>query len=107
MDCWHDEIDRAMTETEIVQNAGEYLLLWAPRDLPPEALGLRRMRIESRDDVERVHERLVGTPAAMGKGSPRNAHVREIAQYFRHAAARLGELRRIPPPVSQGLSARV
>lgn len=105
MDCWHHEIDKSTTEAEIVQNAGEYLLLWAPRDLPAEALGLAQMRIETRDDIERVNQRLAQAPAPVDRASPRSAHLRELAQYFRHAAMRLGELQRIPPRSPTPLSA--
>jgi|EndMetStandDraft_2_1072991.scaffolds.fasta_scaffold374847_2 hypothetical protein len=96
MDCWHHEIDTAMTEAEVVRNAGEYLLLWAPRTLSAESIGLTRMRIESGDDVERVNERLARSPVRVDRASPGSGHLREIAQYFRHAATRLGELRTIP-----------
>lgn len=96
MDCWHDEIDKATSETQIVQAAGEYLLLWAPRELPPETLGLERMRIESREDIYRVSERFALAPVKVDRASPGSAHLRELAQYFRHAARRLRELRPIP-----------
>ena len=96
MDCWHHEIDTAMTEAEIVRNAGEYLLLWAPRTLCAESIGLTRMRIESGEDIERVNERLGRSPVRVDRCAPGSGHLREIAQYFRHAAARLGELRTIP-----------
>jgi hypothetical protein len=105
MDCWHHEIDTATTEAEIVRNAGEYLLLWAPRNLPSESLGLAQMRIESSQDIERVSERLGQSPLRVDRASPGSAHVRELAQYFRHAAMRLGELRRIPPRAQTGISA--
>lgn len=107
MDCWHDEIDQASSEAEIVRNAGEYLLLWAPRDLTAHTLGLARMRIESTADIERVSARLAPLPAQMGRTSPRSAHLRELADYFRHATIRLGELRRIPARPGTGISASI
>jgi hypothetical protein len=35
MNCWHDEIDRSITEADIVRSAREYLALWAPSELTP------------------------------------------------------------------------
>jgi hypothetical protein len=107
MDCWHDEIDHALTEAEIVRNAGEYLLLWAPRDLSAQALGLARMRIESSADIERVSARLAPIPAQGDHTCARSAHLRELAHYFRHAATRLVELRRIPPRPGARLPASI
>ena len=95
MDCWHHEIDTATSAAELVRNAGEYLLLWAPRELSPAALGLARMRIESTDDIERVNDRLAHT-ALPTTSTAHAAHLRELARYFRHAATRIGELRRVP-----------
>jgi hypothetical protein len=94
MDCWHHEIDKATTEAEVVRYAGDYLLLWAPRDLDPVNLGLAEMRIESSDDIERV-KRWLGDPQ-LGKSSAttNRSHLRELSSYFTHAASRIGELRR-------------
>lgn len=105
MDCWHHEIDTATTEAEVVRNAGEYLLLWAPRQLSAESLGLACMRIESSDDIERVNERLTRTPVRFDRATPGSAHIREIAQYFRHAAMRLRELRPVAQRATTGISA--
>jgi hypothetical protein len=54
------------------------------------------MRIESGEDIVRVSERLGPGPAREDRKSPSSAHLRELAQYFRHAATRLVELRRPP-----------
>jgi hypothetical protein len=59
------------------------------------------MRIESGEDVVRVSERLGQGPARVDRTSPAGAHLRELAQYFRHAAMRLVELRRPPPSRAQ------
>jgi hypothetical protein len=105
MDCWHHEIDTATSEAEVVRNAGEYLLLWAPRELPAETLGLPHMRIESSEDIQRVSERLGQGPQKVDRASPRSAHLRELARYFRHAAMRLVELRQAPPRAQTRVSA--
>ena len=97
MDCWHDEIETAETEEEIVRNACEYLLLWAPRDLHPHELGLYDMRVRSYIDIESVNIHLADMPP-----SSNDAHLREIADYFWHAAARVAELRyeaKLQPPM--------
>jgi hypothetical protein len=93
MDCWHDEIDKATTERDLVRNASDYLRLWAPRDLDPITLGLAEMRIESVEDVARVN-RWLGDPTLSATTRP-TAHVRELADYFSHASARLADLRRV------------
>jgi len=92
MDCWHDEIDNAASEAELMKGASDFLRLWAPRDLAPATLGLRAMRIECSDDIERVKARLSDTPAQTTTKT--DAHLRELAGYFFHAASRLAEIRR-------------
>jgi hypothetical protein len=92
MDCWHYEIDKATSEAEVVRSASDYLALWAPRELPPVQLGLAALRIENPDDIERVKSHLADRPAT--PMTPRDSHMRELADYFFHAATRIGELRR-------------
>lgn len=94
MDCWHHEIDKATTEREIVRNASDYLVLWAPKELEPINLGLTDLRIETPDDIERVKRWLGDNRLKPNAGSRDSAHVQELAHYFSHAAARLGELRK-------------
>jgi hypothetical protein len=92
MDCWHDEIDKAASEAELMKGASDFLRLWTPRDMAPVSLGLRAMRIECSDDIERVKSRLSGMLVQSATKS--HAHVRELAGYFFHAATRLAEIRR-------------
>jgi hypothetical protein len=94
MDCWHHEIDKATSEAEVVRSAGDYLVLWAPREIAPTTLGLSALRIENCDDIERVKSHLADSPAAATAATPQQAHLRELADYFWHAASRIGELRR-------------
>jgi hypothetical protein len=96
MDCWHDEIEAAESEADIVRNACEYLLLWAPRELHPHTLGLYDMRVRSYLDIESVNIHLADLPAAG------DSRLREIADYFWHAASRISELRyeaKLLPPM--------
>jgi hypothetical protein len=99
MDCWHDEIETAETEADIVRNASEYLLLWAPRELHPHELGLYDMRVRSYIDIESVNIHLCDMPEHANQ-----AHLREIAAYFEHASKRISALRsdatRLPPMVA-------
>ncbi|HEX4781712.1 MAG TPA: hypothetical protein VH301_13205 [Usitatibacter sp.] len=99
MDCWHDEIDNAVSEAELMKGASDFLRLWTPRELAPSSLGLRALRIESSDDIERVKSRLSDAPAQAATRS--DFHMRELAGYFSHAATRLAEIRRSPRPSTQ------
>lgn len=83
MSCWHDEIDRSITESEVVRGAREYLALWAPSELLPLTLGWRELKIETAADIVRMQRWLTETP-----------QLRELASYFWHAAARIEEIRR-------------
>jgi hypothetical protein len=83
MNCWHDEIDRSITETDVVHSVRDYLALWAPHELMPVSLGWRELEIESAADIARVKRWLTETP-----------QLRELASYFWHAAARIEEIRR-------------
>jgi hypothetical protein len=94
MDCWHDEIENATSEAEVVKSAADYLALWAPREIPPIILGLKSLRIESSEDIVRVKENLADSPAKSRSLPPEMSHLRELADYFGHAASRIGEIRR-------------
>ena len=94
MDCWHHDIEKATSEAEIVKSAGEYLEIWAPRDIPPILLGLSKLSIETSDDIFRVKDNLADSPAKSKALPPEQSHLREIADYFGHAATRVAELRR-------------
>jgi hypothetical protein len=83
MNCWHDEIDRSITEADVVRSVRDYLALWAPGELTPLTLGWRQMKIESAADILRVKRWLTETP-----------QLRELASYFWHAATRIEEIRR-------------
>lgn len=93
MDCWQNEIRRATTEAEVVRMAADYLTLWAQVELQPLSLGWRDFTIENADDVERVKRWLVES-VNTSQSLARNAgELRELASYFWHAAARIGEIR--------------
>jgi hypothetical protein len=83
MNCWHDEIDRAITEEDVVQSARDYLALWAPAELLPVTLGWRDLKVECASDVTRMKAWLTET-----------SQLRELAAYFWHAATRIEQIRR-------------
>ena len=90
MDCWQHEIEKATSPAEVFSNASDYLALWAPREIAPSSLGLSEMRIADGDDIERVKLYLKERPPKTASG--RDSHLRELANYFSRASARLGEL---------------
>jgi hypothetical protein len=83
MDCWHDEIDRATNEAQVLKAAREYLALWGTQELAPVTRGWRELRVESAADLERVKGWLTEC-----------VQLHELARYFWHAATRIDELRR-------------
>jgi hypothetical protein len=94
MDLWHQEIDTATSEAEIVRSASDYLGVWAPRELAPAALGLREMRLKNSDELVLVNYRLSDNPEKVASTAHQAAHLRELAGYFGHAASRIFDLRR-------------
>ncbi len=93
MDCWHHEMEKATSEAEIVKNAGDYLKLWAPREIAPWRLGLSEMRIADGGDIERVNFHLSAAAPKSKPASASDSHLRELASYFSRASTRIGELR--------------
>jgi hypothetical protein len=93
MDCWHLEIERAATESDVVKSASDYLFLWAPQELAPVTLGWRDLRIETTADIERLKNWLIEGLASAHSIAPNAAALRELASYFWHAAARINEIR--------------
>lgn len=93
MDCWQNEIRRAKSEAEVVRMTADYLTLWAEVELAPLTQGWRDFTIECAADVERVKRWLVESVNSSQSLAPNAAELRELASYFWHAAARIGELR--------------
>lgn len=91
MDCWHQEIERAATEEEVVRSASDYLFLWAPQELAPLTQGWRDLRVDSAADIERIKRWLI--EGLFGATGPAANQLRELANYFWHAAARITEIR--------------
>ena len=94
MDCWHHELEKAASEAEIMKSATDYLRLWAPREMTPMTIGLDELKIRCTDDIETVKRSLSDNPSYVDAKTRDGAHVRELAEYFWRASARIGELRR-------------
>jgi hypothetical protein len=91
MDCWHREIENATTEAEVADRATDYMTLWAPNEFEPLGRGGRVPRIECAADIDRMKGWITASTAT----SATAASLRELAGYFWHAAARIGEIRRL------------
>ena len=93
MDCWLHEIERSRTETEVVENARDFLALWSPRELEPITLGWRDLRIETAADIERMKRWTVdelGARLCFAQGARELVALRD---YFWRAAERIAEIR--------------
>ena len=64
-----------------------------PRELAPVTLGWREVRIENADDVERVKKWLVDDLGPEVSMLPDGEPLRELGDYFWHAAERIREIR--------------
>ena len=94
MDCWHRELERAGTETEVIRNAADFLALWSPRELAPLTLGWREMQVTTADDLSRRKKWLLEDLGGELSMAPEAPQLRELGDYFWHAATRIEELRR-------------
>lgn len=92
MDCWHRELERDETESDLIRSASDFLALWSPQELAPLTLGWRDLHVESAADLERMKRWLVDDLDLAAH--PETAPLRELGEYFWHATARLGEIRR-------------
>ena len=94
MDCWHREIQKAATESDVIRNASDFLTLWSPGELAPLTLGWRDVHLENADDIARMKRWLVEDVGGELSVAPGAAQLRELGDYFWHAAARIEEIRR-------------
>jgi hypothetical protein len=94
VDCWHRELERAGSEAEVIRNASDFLALWSPQELAPLTLGWRDVHLESAADLERMKKWLVEDLGGELSIAPEAAQLRDLGDYFWHAAARIGEIRR-------------
>src|SRR5258708_25140717 len=97
MDCWHDEIERAQSEADVIRLAQDYLSLWSPQELAPLTMGWREIRVDNAADVERIRQWLAEGLAGSLSASQGAAQLRGLRDYFWHAALRLRELHAANP----------
>lgn len=87
---WHGRLGEAGTAEDVVAIARDYLALWSPEELalvPPE---LRPGKLVDADDVSAYALALV--QAQMGRGSPGEAVVHKIGNFFGSASLRLSQI---------------
>ena len=93
MDCWHARLERSHTEAEVVRSASDFLALWSPRELSPLTLGWRDLSVGSASDVKRMKQWLIDELGVDVSAEPDAAHLRDLGEYFWHAAERIREIR--------------
>jgi hypothetical protein len=105
MDCWHDEIERAQSEADVIRLAQDYLFLWSPQELAPLTMGWREIRVDTAADIERIRKWLAEGLAGSLSASQGAAQLRVLRDYFWHAAMRLRELHAASPAGFSNLAA--
>ncbi len=93
MDAWLQEIERAMTEGEVVAAARDYCSLLHPRELLALPKDCREIHIDTEADIPRVRRKLSAGFAAVDDPDADVERVRVLVDYMSRAEKRLGELR--------------
>ena len=91
MDAWFRAIEHATTAEEIVAQARDFCSLMHPRDLAALPEDVRTIRIDSRDDIARLRERLEACGASARAKAFDAQQVSDLLTYIDRATARLGE----------------
>lgn len=94
MHAWFRAIDRATTEDELVAQARDFCSLLHPRDLAALPEDVRRIRIEHRDDIPRLRERLEACGAVARARAFDAEKVGDLLAYMDRASEKLGEISR-------------
>lgn len=87
---WHGRLNDARSAEEVVAIARDYLALWSPEELalvPPE---LRPGKLVDADDVSAYALSLV--QAQMARGTPGEAVVHKIGNFFSSASLRVSQV---------------
>ena len=92
MQSWLKEIDRALTEAEVVATTRDYLALWSPTELARFPVECRQIRIDTQADIARWRETLAAgyERAREADGSERR---QDLVTLVARASERLGEIR--------------
>jgi hypothetical protein len=94
MNTWFRAIERATTEDEVVAQTRDFCSLLHPRDLAGLPEDVRAIRIEGRDDIPRLRERLEACGAVARARAFDAEKVGDLLAYLSRASARLGEIGR-------------
>jgi hypothetical protein len=92
MKAWLEDIERARTDAELLEEARAYCVLVHPRDLAPLPVDCRAIRIDDAADIPRVTQRLAEVYAALKEQEIATPSLRDLVTYLSHATRRLGEL---------------
>lgn len=92
MKSWMDELDRARTGEEILEDARDYCALVHPRELALLPADCREIRLDAPTDIPRVMRTLSAGVARVGERSAEAGRLRDLLRFLVRAEQRLGEL---------------
>ena len=92
MKAWLEDIARARTDAEVVEEARAFCVLMHPRELAPLPADCRTIRIDEPSDIPRVTQRLAAAYEALQQQEIDTPCLRDLVTYLSHATRRLGEL---------------
>ena len=87
---WHGRLSEAGCVEDVVAIARDYLALWSPEEIAQIPDELRPGKLVDADDVSGYALALV--QAQMGRGTPGEAVVHKIGNFFGSASLRLSQL---------------
>jgi hypothetical protein len=93
MKAWLEDIARARTDAEVVEEARAFCVLMHPRELAPLPADCRTIRIDEPSDIPRVTQRLSEVYATLQDQAMDAPRLRDLVMYLSVATRRLGELR--------------
>jgi hypothetical protein len=91
--AWLEDMARARTHAEVLEEARAYCVLMHPRELAPLPADCRCIRIDDPADIPRVTQRLTEVYAALQQQAQDAPRLRDLVTYLALATQRLGELR--------------
>jgi hypothetical protein len=92
MKTWFRAIESATTEDEVVAQARDFCSLLHPRDLAGLPEDIKAIRIEGRDDIPRLRERLEECGPVARDRAFDGQKIGDLLAYLSRASARLGEI---------------
>jgi hypothetical protein len=92
MNTWFRAIESATTEDEVVAQARDFCSLLHPRDLAGLPEDMKSIRIDAREDIPRLRERLEACGADARERAFDGRKFGDLLDYLSRASARLGEI---------------